>query len=45
MKCNWCGKGSGRGYTRDASGLAFYYYCFKCIREINKELNNGGKKI
>lgn len=38
MKCNWCNQGEGRNYTRDKNGRIFYYYCQKCICQIECEI-------
>lgn len=39
MKCNWCGKGQGKNYTRSKNGDIYYYYCIECIGFIGNELN------
>jgi len=37
MRCNWCGKGNGRNYTKDKDGKIYYYYCLEC----HKDYKNG----
>ncbi len=38
MKCNWCGKGQGKNFTKTTNGDIYYYYCIKCIGFIDKEI-------
>lgn len=39
MKCNWCGKGTGKNYTTDKkTNLTYYYYCSLCIGDFTGEL-------
>ena len=34
MKCNWCGKGKGRNYSKDKeTGMIYYYYCLDCHKD------------
>lgn len=44
MRCNWCRKGEGRNYTRDKQGKVYYYYCQKCLGQINIELTPEEKQ-
>jgi len=42
MKCNWCGEGEGRNYTKSYTPMntkTYFYYCYECIGDIEKELN------
>lgn len=39
LRCNWCGKGLGKNFTKASNGDIYYYYCSDCIGFINKELN------
>ena len=34
MKCNWCGKGKGKSFTKDKQGNVFYYYCKDCAKDL-----------
>lgn len=43
MKCNWCGKGIGRNYTRDVHGKLFYYFCVDCVKDYKNELTSKEK--
>ena len=38
MKCNWCGKGEGRNYTKNREGDIYYYYCQDCLTDYTNEL-------
>lgn len=31
MKCNYCGKGTGRNYTKGKDGKNYYYFCQECV--------------
>ena len=45
MKCNWCGEGDGRNYTKDRkTNKLMYYFCQDCIGDYKKELNPERRK-
>lgn len=38
MKCNWCGKGEGKNYTKDKNGMIYYYYCHICVGDYKSDI-------
>jgi late competence protein required for DNA uptake (superfamily II DNA/RNA helicase) len=47
MRCNWCGKGSGRNYTKDKEMNLYYYYCEDCCitQVIGREMVGIMKRL
>jgi len=44
MKCNWCGKGTGRNYTKDGRGKLFYYFCVDCVQDYRNTIGERKNK-